>query len=70
MKHRNLASERVRLGMNQTEMAEKLGCTVKSLSLYESNERPIPTDLAFAAADIFGCSTDYLFDRTDERVAR
>ena len=68
MKHRNLASERVRIGLTQAQMAEKLGCTVKSLSAYETNERPLPTELAFAAADIFGCTIAYLFDRTNERA--
>lgn len=67
---KNLAAERKRAGLNQRELADKLGCSVKSLSLYENNVREIPPNIAVAAADLFGCSTDYLYDRTDERLPR
>ena len=70
MRHRNLASERVRIGLNQTELAEKLGTTDKSISAYENNERAMPTELLSKAASLFNCSTDYLLDLTEERVPR
>ena len=68
MAHYNLASERTRLGLNQTELAEKLHTTIASISKYEKNPRLMPTDFVIEAADLFGCSTDYLYDRTDERL--
>lgn len=67
---RNLAAERTRLGMTQAECAERLDCTAKSLSIYERGEASLPSDIAIAAADLFGCSTDYLFGRTDDRLPR
>ena len=70
MKHRNLASERIRVGLNQTECAEKLGISVKLLVKYESDFDFIPGDFAVRAAEFFGCSTDYLFDMTDERMPK
>lgn len=70
MNHKNLASERVRLDMNQEQLASALGTTVKSISFYENGERMLPSDLAGKAADLFGCSIDYLYDRTDERLPR
>lgn len=70
MTNKNLAAERKRAGLSQVECAEKLGCTPKSLSLYENGERTLPADVAIAAADLFGCSTDYLFGRTDDRLMR
>lgn len=69
-KHRNLASERVRIGMSQTKLAEVLGTSLKSVSNYELDKCPMPPDFVNAAADLFGCSTDYLYDRTDDRLPR
>lgn len=68
MASRNLAAERVRAGMTQDEAAPKLGCSVKSLSFYERNVRDTPAEVANAAADLYGCSTDYIYGRTDERL--
>ncbi len=68
MASRNLASERVRAGMTQDEAAPKLGCSVKSLSFYERNVRDTPAEVANAAADLYGCSTDYIYGRTEERL--
>ena len=68
MRHRNLASERVRVGMSQTELAAALGMSLKSISQFETNARAMPQELVIKAADLFGCSTDYLYDRTDDRL--
>lgn len=66
--HFNLAAERVRHGMNQTELAECLGTSLKTISKYESDAMNMPPEFVMKAADLFGCSTDYLYDRTDERL--
>ena len=70
MANRNLASERVRKGLTQEEAAQKFGCTKKSLSEYETGKKVAPLALITKAADLFGCSTDYLLGRTDERLPR
>lgn len=70
MEIKPLASERVRVGMTQEEAAARLGCSVKSLCFYENNVRDIPAEVANSAADLYGCSTDYLYGRTDERLPR
>ena len=70
MVNRNLASERVRKGMTQEQAAEYFHCTTKSLSRYETGKQVAPLELIDAAADLFGCSTDYLLGRTDERLPR
>ena len=70
MQHRNLASERIRLGMNQTDCSKALGVTIKLLVKYEANADAMPADFVKRAADYFGCSSDYLLDLTDERLPR
>jgi transcriptional regulator with XRE-family HTH domain len=70
LQHMNMASERVRIGLNQTQMAERLGVSVATLHAYETGKRKIPQSALVSAADLFGCSVDYLLDRTPERMAR
>ena len=67
MKHRNLASERIRLGMNQTECASELGVTLGLLVKYEADSDTMPGDFVKKASEYFGCSSDYLLDLTEER---
>ena len=68
MRHKNLASERVRIGLTQDELASALNVSLTTIHEYESFKRPMTTDFITNAADYFGCSIDYLLDRTDERV--
>lgn len=70
MSHRNLASERIRAGLNQTDCSNLLGVTVKTLVRYESDLTAMPADFVKRAADFFGCSSDYLLDMTEERLPR
>ncbi len=70
MQHKNLASERVRLGMNQTDCSKKLGVTVKMLVKYEGDAGSMPADFVMRAADFFGCSSDYLLDMTEDRLPK
>lgn len=70
MQHRNLASERIRLGLNQTECSKELGVTLKMLVKYEADAGSMPADFVKRAADFFGCSSDYLLDMTEERIPR
>ena len=69
VKHKNLASERVRVGLSQSELADKLSVSTTTIHEYENFKRPMTTDFVIDASDFFGCSIDYLLDRTDERMA-
>ena len=68
MRHRNLASERVRIGITQEKMAEKLGISTSTLVRYENNAETMPPNVLMQASSIFGCSTDYLLDLSEERT--
>lgn len=70
MQHKNLASERVRLGLNQTELASELGVTIKQITRYENDLSSMPGDFVALAAKYFGCSSDYLLDVTPDRLPR
>ena len=63
----NLASERVRLGYTQKELAEKLGVTISTVSHWENDVTLMTSAAAIKAADLFGCTVDYLLGRTDVR---
>ena len=65
----NVASERTRLGMSQSDLAEKLGTTRDSIKNYETGKAPIKSTMLEAMADLFGCSIDYLMDRCDDRLS-
>lgn len=69
MAAKNMASERVRLGVTQKEMAERLGVSSSAFFKYETDVMTAPVDVLCKAADMFGCSVDYLLDRTTERTA-
>lgn len=69
MKHKNLASERERLGLNQEECAEKLGVSMYLLGKYEADCDAMPGEFIKKAAEFFHCSAAYLLDMTDERKA-
>ena len=68
MEHRNMASERVRIGVTQRQMAEKLGVSESTLVRYERNNDIIPPAILKKSAEIFGCSVNYLLDLTEERM--
>lgn len=68
--HRNLASERIRKGMNQAKCADALDVSIKQLVRYESDANTMPADFVKRAADFFGCSADYLLDMTDDRLPK
>ena len=69
-KYFNLASERTRLGMNQTQLAERLGCSKNSIVKWEKDISTMPTSILLDAASIFGCSADYLLNRTSDRITQ
>lgn len=65
----NIRPERVRLGLTQTQLGNKLNVDVSTICNWEKERGSIPSGKAVEMADLFQCSTDYLFGRTDERKA-
>lgn len=51
---------RLEQNYNQSHIAELLGCTVSSISSYESEQRSPSYDTLIQYAQIFHVSTDYL----------
>lgn len=67
---RNVASERVRKGMSQDELASALSVNRVTVARWESGSVTPRPEQVCKMADLFGCSTDYLLERTEERVVR
>lgn len=58
--------ERIRLGINQIELAKKLNLSSSSsISQYESGERTPSDDIKLKMCELFNCSMDYLIGRSD-----
>lgn len=66
----NIASERVKHGLTQEELAERLGVVSRTIRSWEKDETSIPSSKACEMAQLFGCSVDYLFALTEERVGQ
>lgn len=63
----NIASERVRLGLRQADLAEKLGVGISTVLRWERERLSPSASQLVMMAELFGCSTDYLLGLTDER---
>lgn len=60
--------ERIRIGLNQIELAKKLNLSSSaSISQYESGERTPNDDIKLKMCELFDCSLDYLIGRTNLR---
>lgn len=64
----NIASERVRLGMSRGELAAQLHVSQDSIKNWENGITEIKSQNLINMAGLFGCSIDYLLNRTNERV--
>lgn len=64
----NLEAERGRAGLTKIKVAELLGVTTKTYDAYVRKKR-MPTDKLIKLCEIYGCSADYLLERTDKRVS-
>lgn len=65
----NIASERKRLGLSQTDLADILGTTRDVIKNFENGKTPIKSTMLEHMADHFGCSIDYLMGRCDDRIS-
>ena len=60
--------ERIRLGLNQIELAKKLNLSSSaSISQYESGDRIPNDDIKLKMCEVFNCSLDYLMGKSDIR---
>lgn len=60
--------ERIRLGMNQIELAKRLNLSSSaSISQYESGDRIPSDDIKLKMCEIFNCTLDYLMGKSDTR---
>lgn len=63
-KIKNLREE---LGMNQRELAEKVGVQAPSIAMYESGKRTPSLDVFYTLAQKLGTTTDSLLGATDQK---
>ena len=56
----NLRNRRVQLGMNQTELAKKIGVTPTTIWLYERGEATPKIDIALRLAKVLGVTIEQL----------
>lgn len=54
-------------GLNQVELAKRLGITKQTISNWENNNIQPSIEMLEALADLFSVSTDYLLGRENER---
>ena len=66
----NIASERVRLGLEQKDLAKKLKTSSATVSRWERGITKPDADQLVSMHKLFGCSVDYLLGVTDERMPR
>lgn len=59
---------RQELGLNQKQLAEKVGITEASLSRYENNLREPRAEIISRISEVLNCSTDYILGLTDIRT--
>lgn len=63
----NIASERIRLGLEQRDLSKNLDVSISTISKWERG-KVLPNSVALVKMHkLFGCSTDYLLGLTDER---
>lgn len=64
---KKLKSLRVKYGMSQKQVADKLGVSPSIVSGYETGERTPSTDMLLSISYLFNCSTDYLLGKSNEK---
>lgn len=57
---------RIEKGLTQTQLAEKLGLTQKSVSKYELEQLDLSTELVVRISRFFDVSADYLLGMSDD----
>lgn len=57
---------RIEKGLTQTQLAEQLGLTQKSVSKYELEQLDLSTELVIKISRFFEVSADYLLGMSDD----
>jgi transcriptional regulator with XRE-family HTH domain len=63
---KRIAEQRKRKKLSQTKLAEKFGVGRSTVAMWETGDRSPDPETINKLADFFGCSTDYLYGRTDD----
>ena len=66
----NLKAEIARSGLSLQEVGEKLGIGRYAAERYCDDMTTMPASVLVQAAKLFGCSTDWLLGRSEERSAK
>lgn len=67
MKGLRLKQLREKMGLNQTELANKLHISASAIGMYETDKRDPSDDLKILIANFFGVSVDYLMGTEKEK---
>ena len=67
IKGNNLKAEMTRMEMGSRDLGEKLGIGSHAVASYCDDMTTMPASVLIQAANLFGCSTDWLLGRTEER---
>ena len=65
-----IASERTRIGMSQTDLAEMFGKERTTIARWEADPKCIDGEKLIQLSSIFHCSVDYILGISDERLPR
>lgn len=63
-----IAVERKRLGMTQSDLAKEFGKDRSTIARWEADPSVLTGANLHKLSDLFGCTTDYILGRTEERV--
>ena len=66
----SLKAEMTRKKVNQKQLAEILEISVQSLSAKIAGRAPFKDTEIVKLSELFGCSTDYILELSDERLRR
>lgn len=66
---KNLKAEMVRSDLSLSDLGEKLGIGSYAVESYCDDMTTMPASVLVQAARLFGCSTDWLLGRTEERTS-
>ena len=61
---------RKQLGLNQTQLAKRLGVSKSMISYYENKDRSPSPDVLIKLSNIFHVTTDYLLGLENEQVLK
>ena len=63
-----LKSLRLKYGLSQKQVAERIGVSPSIISSYETGERTPSTEVLLALSHLYRCSTDYLLGRSESAL--